>query len=212
MNEGNDFSMGGGYDKSWMTPLDPEGNIVDENYDIMEHKVGCHTGKFEGLNVVNPKPGYEYMWLLNPTRAGADPGDWFAIQSRQAEIVKSEDPEFRPYHAAMGEAGPSFMDTSFQFRELVLCRIPQDVMRKEREEQVAENARQLRKGPSEEFAARATAIERELYSTRGPTRFQEPEHQTEFQADGRTVEIHKSDTGILRQSTRSSSERTIKPS
>lgn len=188
--------LGGGGERDWLIPLDPQGNKSMEADGIFENTVGCHTGLFAGLNIINPQPGYEYQWMLNPSRMGADVSDSLAIHELGGIVVVADDPEFAAYQKMQGmDASP--LDTSTVFKELVLVRVPEARMRQRREAQVEANLRQLRGGPEESFVSKASA--EEIQAGQGaPTRFRSRRHQTEFQEGGQTRELSVPDTGIVR--------------
>ena len=191
--------LGGGSDREWIETLDSEGNR-NPGLDVEEHMIGCHVGPYSGLNVFNPQPGFDYEWLMNPSRSGGGPADAIAIQILQGQIVKEEDPEFAAFRAMDGMENVP-LDTSTMFRELVLVRIPEEVQHARRKETADKNAKMLRKGPEESFVNSASAAERERYSGRGPTRFAMRGHQTEFTHGRDTVEVSLPDSGIVRTET-----------
>ena len=190
------IGLGGGSDREWLEPLDNEGNRNPE-LDVEDRVVGCHTGAYAGLNVYNPQPGYDYEWLLNPSRSGGSPGDAHRIHELGGQVVKDGDPEFAAYKTMEGMEG-SPLDTSTIFRELCLVRIPEEVQHRRRMENQEKNARMLRKGPEESFVNQASYDERERYSGRGPTRFALRDHQTEFKHGQDTAEVSLPDSGIVR--------------
>jgi len=187
--------LGGGSDREWLEPLDSDGNRT--NLPIEERVVGCHVGPYAGLNVVDPQPGFEYQWMLNPSRSGASPADSLRIHVIGAQVVRDEDPEFAAFQKMEGMTA-SPLDTSAIFKELVLVRIPSATVEKHRRENLEKNARMLRKGPAESFVSRASQLESEKYSGRGPTRFASRDHHTEFKHDRDSVEVSLPDSGIVR--------------
>jgi hypothetical protein len=189
--------MLGGGEEQWMTTLDPEGNVDLSTEGVFESSIGCHTGDFIGLNVVNPLPGFEYMWLLNPNRQGAGMGDQLAIARLQGHIVSAEDPEFSALQKIEG-VDKQFLDTCASFRELVLVRVPEHVIQKRREDEQQENLKMISGGPAEDFVSRMDPLERQLYGNKGPTRFSRSSHITEFDEGGQTKELHQPDSGIVK--------------
>jgi hypothetical protein len=190
------IGLGGGSDREWIEPLDSEGNRNPE-LGIEDQVVGCHVGPYAGLNGINLQPGFEYQWCLNPSRQGGSPADSHQIHALGGQIVKDGDPEFAAFTKMEGmEASP--LDTSTIFRELVFVRVPVERMAERREENRRKNDRMLRKGPDESFVNRASHLESERYSGRGPTRFALRRHQTTFNHDGNTVEVSLPDSGIVR--------------
>lgn len=189
--------MLGGGTEQWMTPLDPEGNADLSAHGVFENSLGCHEGDFIGLNVVNPQPGFEYLWLLNPNRQGAGMGDQLAISRLRGHIVTSEDPEFSALEKIEG-VDKQFLDTCSSFRELVLVRVPEEVIRAKREQEHQTNLDMLKSGPAEAFVEQADPLERSLYGNKGPTRFSRSTHMTEFDEGGQTKELHTPDSGIVK--------------
>ena len=101
--------LGGGSDREWTEPLAADGNR--RNIPLDERVVGCHTGNYIGLNVVNPQPGFEYAWYLSPSRSGASPADAFAIYSVGGHVVNETDPE-RAYLSKIEGLEGTPIDTS----------------------------------------------------------------------------------------------------
>ena len=189
--------MLGGGTEQWMTSLDPEGNTDMTQHGVYDYTIGCHEGDFVGLNVRNPQPGSEYIWMLNPNRAGSNMGDALAIQRLQGHIVTGEDPEFSAMEGMEG-VDKQFLDTCSSFRELVLVRIPEEVIREKREKECKANIDMITSGPAETFVEQADPLERQLYGNKGPTRFSQSTHITEFDEGGQTKELHTPDSGIVR--------------
>jgi len=191
------IGLGGGSDREWIEPLNAEGNRVGHGVNTELNVVGCHVGPYAGLNLVNPQPGYEYIWMLNPSRSGASPADSLQIHVVGGQVVKEADPEFAAFMAMEGmDASP--LDTSTMYKELVLVRIPAEKQLKRQQDNDAKNQRMLRRGPEESFVGRASHTESERYSGRGPTRFALRDHQTQFNHDRDTVEVSLPDSGIVR--------------
>ena len=59
------IGLGGGSDREWIERLSSEGNRTNHGLPVDGEVVGCHVGPYAGLNLVNPQPGYEYIWMLN---------------------------------------------------------------------------------------------------------------------------------------------------
>ena len=189
--------MLGGGTEQWMTPLDPEGNADLTQHGVYEYSVGNHEGDFIGLNVINPQPGFEYLWLHNPNRTDASMGDALAIQRLKGHIVTGEDPEYSVLDKMEG-VDKQFLDTCTGFRELVLVRVPEEVIREKREREHQANMKMLQSGPAETFVEQANPLERQLYGNKGPTRFSRSTHITEFDEGGQTKELHTPDSGIVK--------------
>jgi len=189
--------MLGGGEERWMTPLDAEGNTDMTEHGVFENTIGCHDGDFIGLNVRNPLPGHEYVWLLNPNRTGGGMGDALAIQRLKGHIVTGEDPEMSVMEGLEG-VDKQFLDTCSSFRELVLVRVPEEVMRARREQEHEKNLKMLKFGPAETFVSQADPLERTMYGNKGPTRFSQSDHSTYFNEGGQDGEPHMPDSGIVK--------------
>jgi len=188
--------LGGGSDREWLEPLDSEGNR-NPDLPITERVVGCHVGPYAGLNLYNPQPGFEYEWLCNPEGHLGGPAAALQIHEIGGQVVKDVDPEIAAIRKMEGmEASP--LDTSTIFKELILVRIPAERQNQRMKEIADKNARMLRRGPEESFVGRASSLESERYSGRGPTRFAMRDHQTSFNHGRDTVEVSLPDSGIVR--------------
>jgi len=188
--------LGGGTDREWCERLDSDGNR-NPHIGVEEQVVGCHVGVYAGLNLYNAQPGWEYQWMMNPSRTGSSPADSLQIHQIGGKVVQADDPEFAAFNKMEGmQASP--LDTSNIFNELVLVKIPAERMAKRRQENVDKNARMLRAGPEESFVRQASDVESERYQGRGPTRFAMRGHQTQFNHDRDTVEVSLPDSGIVR--------------
>jgi hypothetical protein len=189
--------LGGGYDREWLEGLDSDGNRNPE-IPIEQQVVGCHVGPYAGLNLYNAQPGFEYQWMLNPSRTGASPADSLHIHEIGGHVVGDGDPEFAAFNVMEGmEASP--LDTSNMYRELVLVKIPAERQAQRRLENREKNAKMLRAGPEESFIGKASDRENDpRYQGRGPTRFAMRGHQMEFKSDRDTVEVSLPDSGIVR--------------
>ena len=189
--------LGGGSEREWLEPLDREGNRRVDNLGIADQVIGSHQGPYAGLNLVNPQPGMEYQWMLNPSRPRASHADLLAIHAVGGAIVKEDDPEFAMFQKIPSAEGTA-LDTQTVYRELVLVKIPESRMNERRRELQEKNARMLRRGPEETFVQGASIDEQERYHQRGPTRFRRADHRSEFQHDGRTAEISMPDSGVVK--------------
>ncbi len=191
--------IGSGEDRSWLIPLDSEGNRPTDTYDIEGNSIGCHTGPYAGLCVNNPQPGYEYQWEINPQKSGAfDPAAAHRIHQLGGQVVQAEDPEFAVYQLMQGySAQPAPLDSATVFNELVLVRIPAESLRKEREKINETNHRKLRRGPAEAFVNQGRGQESQ-YNSQGPTRFRLSDHHSEFLQGAQVEEISTPDSGIVK--------------
>ena len=190
--------LGGGSQREWLEPLDSEGNRQGHDLLVEGRMVGCHLGNFAGLNVVDPQPGFEYEWMMNPARDGASPSDGMRIHQVGGQVVKDGDSEFAAFKHMEGMGDSSPLDTSTIYKELVLVRIPAEKQRARLQAISDKNKRMLRKGPEESFVSNASAQESERYSGYGPTRFARSDHRTEFKHDRDVAELSLPDSGIVR--------------
>tara|TARA_Y100000590_G_scaffold413_1_gene611 strand:+ start:8930 stop:9478 length:549 start_codon:yes stop_codon:yes gene_type:complete len=180
--------LGGGKDNNWLAPLDEEGNRQSDDIGL-ESMIGCHTGSYTGLNVVNPQPGYEYKWERN---TGPD-----LLRSRQngGQVVQSGDPE----RAAMNEIisdGPSPLDTSDVYNDVVLMRYPEERMREIRERE-HDTAQKMMRGGANDFMDRVSQAEEMLSSGRS-TRFRRSDHRLDYVSpQGDVVEQWAPEDGII---------------
>lgn len=190
------IGLGGGSDREWLEPLDSEGNR-NPGLDIEDRLVGSHTAEFAGLNVFNPRPGFEYAWLIDPNGHLGGTSAALAINSIGGVIVREGDDEYSASSVLQGLHATG-VDTNATFNELVLIRIPVERQRQRMQEHLDKNSRMLRKGPEESFINAASYLEGERYSDRGPTRFAMRGHQTQFKHGNDTVEVSLPDSGIVR--------------
>jgi hypothetical protein len=82
--------FGAGNDRLELEPLDPDGNRkmdLDNPEEGEVQTIGCHTGMYAGLNVMNPLPDHVYMW------ANDNPRDRLMVAQRGGQIVQGDDPE-----------------------------------------------------------------------------------------------------------------------
>ena len=194
------IGLGGGSDREWLETLDIEGNR-NPDLGVEEKTIGAHVGPYSGLNVMNPQPGYEYEWLLNPSRSGGSHADSHMIHQIGGEVVKDGDQEFAAYKQMEGLQAEG-VDTSTVFNELVLVRIPVEKQRARMQHQLDANNKMLRKGPEESFVNSASYLEGERYSDRGPTRFALRSHKTVFKHGDEEAEVSLPDSGIVRTENR----------
>ncbi len=192
--------IGGGADRSWLIPLDTEGNRPSEHQDIEGDVIGCHVGMYSALNIQNPQPGFEYYWALDPARGGGrmDQSSMNQIRQRGGEIVKDSDPEQACYRHLMSEMSPASMDGNTVYNELCLVRVREDVMRAEREELDQLNQNRLRRGPEAAFVGQRSHSESMYSGGRGPTRFRLQDHHSELQSGGHVEEIITPDPSIVK--------------
>ena len=183
------MSLGGRKDRAWLTPVDPTGALMQDEYSDM---VGCHPigSNTEGLNIQNARPDTEYIWGRN------DPSYLRTqIMRRGFELVGSDDPEV----AVISTLGQNeSIDTTVIKGDIVLMRRPLAHARREREREQQKSQGMLRSG-SDEFLRRVTSAEAELDPRGRGTRFAESQHRIEIKDQNeRTVDSWDPSRGILR--------------
>lgn len=189
------MSLGSGPDLGVFVELDPRG-CTDLTADgILDETIGDHVGDYRGLNIVNPQPGCEYVWMLDPERGGATNrmADFMAIRTSGGEIVKKGDPEMAAFEHIVGSHLGAQEKVSNG--EVILVRIPIEEVARRREEQLLRN-RALLTGGEERFLAGASMAESQAGQGEA-TRFRHRKHQLLFEEGGAPTSIH-TPTGIVR--------------
>ena len=182
---------GGGKDRLTLTPLTPEGNLLTDDPSL-DGMVGCHSGPYIHLNVINPEPGFEYIWERNTGR------DKMAARQRGGRPVGANDPEMAAMNALMDDGGPTPIDSSYVYGDVILHKYPIEAIRRRRENEEAKNSAAMRDGAAL-YAERAAGIEAQL--SRGlPSRFARRDHGLEYKdAQDHTVEHWVPTDGIIRE-------------
>lgn len=193
--------LGGDESRDWLEPLTSEGNARMDYTDIQEATFGSHTGPHAGLNIVNPQPGSEYMWLRNP-EAARDTAEMmsarFEIASMDGQIVTLDDPEYAAYTKMFDSQSP--IDSQTIYRELCLVRIPSEKLQAKRDAEAEISRRAIQPG-GEAFVQQATTAE--LQAGEGQaTRFRRRDHGTQIREGGhdgaQVLESWTPDAGIVR--------------
>ncbi len=143
--------IGGGSDRSDLKPYDPEAFLESDDPDAM---MGCHVGRFAGLNILNPQPGFVY--------AHADSSRDGVMQARlqKYQVVSKEDPEKAGYLKMSGYDHQDLDSASTGYPGLVLVRRSAEDERQIREEEQVRRDDLFRSGNSEAgFVSGATAAE-----------------------------------------------------
>jgi len=182
--------MGGGKDREWLTPLTPEGNRDTDDPDL-DNMVGCHTGPYIHLNIIDPQPGFEYCWKRNKGR-----DKLLALQTGWRP-VGDNDPEMAAMNKIMTDS-PGSLDSSDVYGDVILMKAPAEAIRRIRDREQQAAKAQMRSG-AEDFADRASAIEQQL--SRGfPSRFARRDHGLEYRdAKDQTVDHWRPEDGIIRE-------------
>lgn len=188
------MSYGGGKDCIDLAPLDYAGS---RDLDTMDESMGCHVGKYEGLNILNPQPGWHYHYVPSTPEA--------VLGARQGggRIATTEDPELSAYNAMVG-ADETPLDSHVGFPGLLLVKTPIERERQRRQE-IAERAHRMLKGSEIEsaFASRGhRSPEEQQYANGKPLRFVQSKHMFRV-TDGSSESDPSVDawtaTGIVRE-------------
>ena len=141
---------GGGRDRSDLQSYNPDAFLQSSDPDEM---MGCHVGRFAGLNVMNPQPGYFYSW--------ADESRQGKIQARlnKWHIVQPDDPERAGYEAMLGHDHQEIDSASSGYPGVVLVRRSAKDEKLIRDEEAAKRLNLLRSGPDEAYLHGGSAME-----------------------------------------------------
>jgi len=181
-------TTGGGRDRSWLEPLSEEGRIQTDDINL-ENMIGCHKGVYMGLNVVNPQPGYSYVWERRK------PGDILRARQQGGQVVTREDPEYAALNTLEDDYSTP-LDNSDVYQDVVLVRYTDESIRRRREQE-AETAQEMFRGGAAQYASRADQLEK-TYSRGLPTRFQRADHSIDFEGEGgETVDHWSPDQGVI---------------
>lgn len=185
--------LGGGYDRSRLKPLNPDGNTQSEPGIRV---VGTHRGVHAGLNICNPRPGFHYSWAAR-TRDSIQ-----RARMNGAIPVREGDEEYAAYREFIGMGDiPHMQHTDLDslnagFGDLVLMRTPEVKIREIREErQRIHQARFRACGVEHGFIqeGHSNPGEDQLAQSSGrPLRFMRADHSSRVTAgpspDGETVD------------------------
>ena len=180
--------QGGGHDRGWYESLNEEGS---REMDLGQRTLGCHTGPYSGLNIVNPQPNFEYSWANN------DPRDILKARAQGGQIVQGEDAEFAAYRA-LQDGNNSQLDSANLYNDCILIRTPIEKVRERREQERLKSEASAR-GSVDDFVNRASDVETAAGRQYGPTRFARADHSTEWEEDGRTSGMWTPGSGIVRR-------------
>lgn len=182
------MSLGSGPDLGLFVELDPSGRTDMSADAIFEETVGDHVGDYRGLNVVNPQPGCEYVWMLDPDRGTSRNrmAELMAIQMSGGQVVQKGDPELAAFEVLAGSTVAAQEKVSNG--EVLLVRLPAETVARRREEQLARNKTNLT-GSEEKYLSGASSFEIEAGNGEA-TRFRHRKHQLLFEEGGQTTHIH----------------------
>jgi hypothetical protein len=158
------MTIGSGEDLKWIKPVTPEADVA-----------GDHRGRFEGLNVRSPQPGWHYYW---ERRQASD------ILRRTMDgfvVVQGDDPE--KFGAKLPEGIGLPQDGVRAYGDVVLMKCPEDQYRELQAERLA-NAKAAREATTTAFLEKGHDVEQEL----GPHRTQGREPYYKNIGHGDTVE------------------------
>ncbi len=158
--------IGGGSDRSDLNPYDPEAFLESDDPNDM---MGCHVGRFAGLNIMNAQPGFIYAWA-DSSRDGIT-----LAKLNGYQVVSKEDPERAGYLKMSGFDHQDLDSASTGYSGLVLVRRSAKDERQVREEEQVRRDDLFRSGNSEAgFLGGATAAEIQAKGER----FKGKEHRT----------------------------------
>ncbi len=182
--------MEGGGDRSWWTPLNPDGN--KPSVDGITPTIGCHAGESAVLNVQNPQQGFEYRWEKK------DPRKIMRAKMRGDIPVLAGDQEYMGLNRMVGLDSASPMDTQDIVGDVVLMRTPIEVMRKRREAEAVEAHKRLH-GAYANFIEGGSPEEVEMANHQNlpSLRFARGDHQLANMENGQTRSISRP-KGIVR--------------
>jgi hypothetical protein len=158
--------LGGGRDRKDLIGWDPD--QFEASTDPAK-AAGCHTGKFSGLNVQNPQPGWEYAHARD-TREGIT-----EARLNRYQVVQQGDPELAAYQ---NDPNSPFSDTDSAAAGypgvVFVRRSPEDSRLIRGEEQKKRDAL-MRGGDTEQaFLSGRSAAE----ESSGGKRFISPDHRS----------------------------------
>ena len=195
----SDQPLGGGGDRSWLTPLTPEGNRQTDS-PVGGDITGCHTGFCFGLNVRGAKENYSYQWL------NRKPNEVAVARMKGFVLVRDGDSDSPAYMAGMEDLQdesdtPTSLDTSQVFQDVVLARIPTERLRALKDDE-GEKAKRALRGGAAAFVAGATPEELATDPSGRPTRFvprqgQYGSHSISFKEDNETSDTWVPERGIV---------------
>ena len=133
--------FGGGLDRADLAPYNPEEFDDSDDPNMM---MGCHIGRFRGLNIANPQPGCIYAWA-DDSQSGI-----ILARSNYYQVVSQEDPEMAAYHKLAGHDHQDLDSAHSGFPGLVLVRRSAKDERQIRDEEQSRRDELLRSGASEQ--------------------------------------------------------------
>jgi len=179
--------LGGGYDRNRIKPLNPDGNVQAEPG---LRVIGCHTGRFSGLNIYNPRPGFHY-----PHVARNDEGLQQARINGAVPVLEGDE-EYAAYRDMIGmEDVPHMQHTDLDstysgYGDLILMRMPEHKYRALREAQQRQHQSMFREcGVESSFIERGHSNPGEDHiaqTSRHPLRFARNDHNSYVTAGGST--------------------------
>src|SRR5271166_4956191 len=131
--EGGKVSVGGGHDRSWYRPLNPEGQA-----DHDPTTIGSFTGAFEALNIRHAQPGRQYYYERKNANALQ------AARNNGWRRVRPEDPErMGSVEDDMDRGSPMDSGVGTAFDDIVMMKIPIEKHRALKPQEEAENRARL---------------------------------------------------------------------
>ena len=181
--------FGGGRDRSELESYNPE---AYSDSDDPNRRMGCHRGRFVGLNIQNAEPEFFYAW------ADSDERELLAARHNYYEVVT--DDMGGTHSAAAADPHhdhPTIDSTSAGFPGVILVRRTAENERRVRAEEQAQADLLMRGGDS--FLHGGSQIERAAGGTRfsGAPGFTHRSHATEGpDPDGVTLDAWTTSSGI----------------
>ncbi len=187
------MGIGGGGDRSWLTPLRPDGNLRHDTHGVNAEIRGGHRGFYAGLNSGNPRPGFQYGWGHN------DPSQTLMARQRGWQVVQQGDEDGPAYRFGGGYDStdtPTPLDTADVFQDIIYMRIPEHKLRVLREEEQRRAEQMLHGGGASAYIN--AADEAEIIAGHGKaTRFARRDHQTQIRRGSEVLAEWSPGAGVV---------------
>jgi len=166
---------GGGRDRSELenyTDFDPETHM---GIDSMTTMIGCHRGKFVGLNVSNPQTGWHYSWAEDDKRSV------MSARMDKKQVVQSDDPEMAVYRELADHDHVDIDSSNTGYPGVVLMKRSAENERMIRADEQSRRDALLRGGDTEaQYRSKATADELAMKGRR----FAREDHRSNYATTG----------------------------
>jgi hypothetical protein len=154
------MALTGGGDREWIRAVDPD----------QSERRGTHRGKFEALNVSNPRAGFIYYYERRK------PSDVLRRMNEGWEVVKGTDQE--DWGAELPDDIGQELDGVKAYGDVILMRIPEDRYRKI-EEQRKLLRMASRGGNTDEYLEKGNRVTSQSGIGR-PAYYQRSDHETVY--------------------------------